>query len=289
MRALQAQGLPQVVACVAPGSAPEDKKNRVGVVKSLLSFMQYFVPSLSRVFDLSSPSDCANASRSLCEGHPTDVRWRSGRSWILAEDIRWEAGQDANWGQLQVTGVIRGAPLSANRLVHIPGHGDYQVEKIMSAPLPRSGRSTGMELEPSLLAEPDSEKADSLASTNDPDDLANEQTWPTEEEMQGGERVNEEQTPDAPKGTTPRRVKRVPKGWSEYQAAWIVEDDDDGESVDEDAGQESDVGMEETEKHVSAGEDDAEGMDDVPESEMEVSTHKGVRFQDLDVEEETRQ
>ena len=163
----------------------------------------------------------------------------------------------------------------------------------MSAPLPRaakSGRVSGMDVEPQLLAEPNQDDADSLVSSNDPDDMANEQTWPTEEEMQGGERVNEEQTPDAPKGTTPRRVKRVPKGWSEYQAAWIVEDDDDdGESVDEDAGQESDVGMEETEKHVSAGEDDAEGMDDVPESEMEVSTHKGVRFQDLDVEEETRQ
>ncbi|KAL5528759.1 TSR1 [Sanghuangporus sanghuang] len=298
LRALQAQGLPHVVACVASGLPSEDKKTRTGIVKSLLSFMQYFVPSLSRVFDLASSSDCANALRSLCEGHPADVRWRSGRPYLLAEDVRWEVGEDTNGGHLHVTGIVRGAPLSANRLVHIPNHGDYQVEKIMSAPLPRSGRGAGMEIEPSLLAEPDSENADSLISTNVPDDLANEQTWPTEEEMQGAEPGNEEQLPDAHRGTTPRRVKRVPKGWSEYQAAWIVdsedeeggEDDEDEQSVDEDSGKDGDVGMKgESETRGAADEEDEEEMVDLPEADMETSTHKSVHFQDLDIEEETRQ
>lgn len=33
-------------------------------------------------------------------------------------------------GRLEVTGTIRGGCLSANRLVHIPGAGDYQVESV---------------------------------------------------------------------------------------------------------------------------------------------------------------
>jgi len=37
-----------------------------------------------------------------------------------------------NTGTLRVTGVVRGAPMSANRLVHIPNYGDYQVEKVRS-------------------------------------------------------------------------------------------------------------------------------------------------------------
>lgn len=43
---------------------------------------------------------------------------------MLAEDVRWEAGR------LDVTGIVRGAPLSVERLVHLPNYGDFQVEKV---------------------------------------------------------------------------------------------------------------------------------------------------------------
>ncbi len=26
----------------------------------------------------------------MCEGRPEPVRWREGRSWLLASDVRWE-------------------------------------------------------------------------------------------------------------------------------------------------------------------------------------------------------
>ena len=122
LRTLQAQGLPTVVSCVAGG--PSDTKSRPGILKSLLSFMQYFVPSQSRIFDLDVSSDRINALRTLCEGKPSDVRWREGRAWMLAEDVQWDDGR------LDVTGVVRGIPFSANRLVHLPNYGDFQVEKV---------------------------------------------------------------------------------------------------------------------------------------------------------------
>jgi pre-rRNA-processing protein TSR1 len=130
LRALQAQGLPEVVS-VMSADASIDAKSRSGIIKSLLSFMQYFVPSQTRVFDMHSSSDRINALRALSEGKPEDPRWRDGRTWVLGEAAEWEDGT------LRVTGVVRGVPLSANRLVHLPNFGDYQISKVRG-PLPTS-------------------------------------------------------------------------------------------------------------------------------------------------------
>ncbi|KAF9527307.1 ribosome biogenesis protein tsr1 [Crepidotus variabilis] len=284
LRTLQSQGLPEVVTLLSP-SPTHDPKTKAAILKSLLSFIQYFVPSQTRVFDLDNCSDCLNALRSLSEGKPAAVRWRENRSWMLGESMEWEEGT------LKVTGVVRGFTLSANRLVHLPGFGDFQISKILSASVRRTPRScnvASMEVEPVVLAEPDVSGADSLVSTNDPDDIENEQTWPTEEEINDATCNNESDVPDAAEGTTPKRVRRVPKGMSEYQAAWIIDDDEDDEA-DGEANEE--------------GGDDAQGEGDVmneQEEEMEdlhidddmLTDHdrqEGVRFEDLNVEEEERQ
>ena len=131
LRTLQAQGLPDVVTTLYPDPSL-DQKSRASVLKSLLSFIRYFVPSQTRVYDIHSSSDRLNALRSLCEGKPSDVRWRENRTYILGEDVAWSEGV------LRVTGYVRGSPLSPDRLVHIPGHGDYQVQRVSTAcPLPR--------------------------------------------------------------------------------------------------------------------------------------------------------
>ena len=123
LRTLQTQGIPDVVSVVAPGHHV-DPKARVGILKSLLSFMQYFVPEQSRVFDLNILSDQLNTIRTLSEGKPRDVRWRQGRSWLLGESVGWADGS------LAITGVVRGAQFSPNRLVHLPNYGDFQVLKV---------------------------------------------------------------------------------------------------------------------------------------------------------------
>lgn len=45
-------------------------------------------------------------------------------------------GESAEWddGTLKVTGVVRGGRLSANRLVHLPNFGDYQVTQVRAYP-----------------------------------------------------------------------------------------------------------------------------------------------------------
>jgi pre-rRNA-processing protein TSR1 len=140
-----------------------------------------------------------------------------------------------------------------------------------------------MAVEPTVLSEPDPEEADSLVSSNDPDDMQNEQTWPTEEEMQNDSSqkpVEDTQLPDANLGTTPRTIRRVPKGTSEYQAAWIVDGDDEEDDCRRDSDERAQNGN--TEEIVE--------VPDHPEVEMEVEdSGKDVAFQDLEEEEEKKQ
>lgn len=100
-----------------------------------------------------------------------------------------------------------------------------------------------------ILSEP-TEEADDMVSTNVPsegEDLMNEQTWPTEEEIADAPAnvhrtfgTNLDSLPSANNGTTPKRLIRVPKGTSAYQAKWLAaiqsddEDDDDIDEEDED-------------------------------------------------------
>jgi pre-rRNA-processing protein TSR1 len=140
-----------------------------------------------------------------------------------------------------------------------------------------------MEVEPAVLAEADADAADSLISANDPDDLANEQTWPTEEEMNGGVDAIQPSIPDAENGTTPKVVRRIPKGMSEYQAAWIIDEEDDEEDEDgEQKGDSSEVEMDDVQ------EEEPEEMQDMV-MEEETDSRRSVAFQDLDHEEEERQ
>jgi pre-rRNA-processing protein TSR1 len=102
-----------------------------------------------------------------------------------------------------------------------------------------------------ILSEPTPSEADDLISTNVPsegDDLLAEQTWPTEDEIASapantnGNGIHrtfgtELMPPPALPGTTPRRLRKVPKGTSAYQAAWIPDEDDE---YDDDFGDEND-------------------------------------------------
>lgn len=205
-------------------------------------------------------------------------------------------------GTLKVTGVVRGAPMSADRLVHLQNWGDYQLRRIIAAP--RRSRDTGdgsMQVEDKVLSER-TEEADDMASEVEVDDLAGEQTWPTEEEMRGvGEGSN---AGDGP-GLKGRR-KKVPKGTSAYQAAWLLDDeeiesDEDGDTVSEGSIENEMVRNEKTIPRLNLGndlgdveqqgsekaqqEEDEEEYEDLPEE----TSNKAVAFEDMDMEEEKRQ
>lgn len=163
-----------------------------------------------------------------------------------------------------------------------------------------------------VLAEADKEDAESLVSTNEPDGMAGEQTWPTEEEMARTATLDDnsdKSLPDAFAGTTPKsiqkgklsKVKRKPKGMSDYMASWIIESDEEDEEGDEDEdGQarepENDIDMDGTEV-VKSENQPSNDPDDEEEEDEEMSmdasatkaSRKTVAFEDLGEEEEAEQ
>ena len=151
----------------------------------------------------------------------------------------------------------------------------------------KSSNDDAIEVEPVILGEPDPESADSLISTNDPDDLANEQTWPTEEEMKGVDQgAGGASLPDAKAGTTPKHIKRIPKGMSEYQAAWIVDSDEEDDEGDHEDGEDDAASADPGGRCEVEAPEEEMAMDELVELESKKSV---VAFQDLDMEEETQQ
>lgn len=245
LRTITALGIPESGVRALVTSLPEDENHSVhtAIRKSLLSFSQHFFPTITRIYSLDVPSELSNLTRSMSEGVPRGVGWREERARLLAEGIEWEdSPAEDEKATLKITGYVRGACLSADRLVHLQGLGDFQLAKIEAAPVASTSKrpANGMDAEPTsnILGEPTEDDQDDLQSTNVPDDeelLLNEQTWPTEEDMQSAPGYNADHTviPSALPGTTPKRLKRVPQGTSNYQAAWILDEGEDEDSVEE--------------------------------------------------------
>lgn len=142
LRCLQGQGIAEIVPIVqSPNPTTPPTPPPQATLKSLLSFIRYFFPSSQKVYNTSIASDASVAVRALCEGTPKDVSWREGRAWVVADsELGWvdDAEAEEGKGTLVVKGFVRGGRLSANRLVHLQNHGDFQIDKVrLTSPLSR--------------------------------------------------------------------------------------------------------------------------------------------------------
>ncbi|KAL5463486.1 hypothetical protein EMCRGX_G032382 [Ephydatia muelleri] len=175
---------------------------------------------------LETVQDATNVLRQLSSQKRKAVLCRDNRPHLLVDRLEF-SGQEQ--GVLKVSGYMRGKPLSVNSLVHIPGVGNCQMSQIDAPkdPYPLKARKDGchdndmctdmseeqMEEETKILEVVDPSKQQSLVSEVAVDPMEGEQTWPTDEELAAAE---------AGQGGR-KAVIRVPKGMSEYQAAWIME------------------------------------------------------------------
>ena len=196
--------------------------------------------------------------------------FRSHRTQVLAEKLEFlPNGDNSNEdiGILKIYGYVRNRALDVNSLVHIPGFGDFQMSaievfsdpNIMSKNKNKSNDLMDSEVKSELkfVLRTDPTKQQSLDSENMVDPMDGEQTWPTEDEIIA---AKEEQ----------KIIKKVPKGTSDYQATWIVDDDDEeGSDDDEESGSEEEDQMEAEE------ESDEDNVDDGEEDEMETMSVTG--------------
>ncbi|KAL4968496.1 small subunit rRNA maturation protein TSR1 [Aspergillus stella-maris] len=240
LRSIEGQGISNVVAVVQGLDQVNPPKKRPQVAGSLKSFLNHFFPAVDKVLSIDSRQECSNAIRSLCTATPKGIRWRDDRSWMLIENVAWPESAADEVDDVVITGVVRGKGLKADRLVHVPGWGDFQIDSITAAPLPtaKSKRDDAMNVD-------ENEASPVLDGPSaDQDDLAT--VAPEEIEMED----DVESMPDTDrKGVLlddhhyfsddddhiPSKPKRLPKGTSEYQSHWFLDDvSDSGSDIEDD-------------------------------------------------------
>nr|ODO01070.1 hypothetical protein L204_01795 [Cryptococcus depauperatus CBS 7855] len=171
LRCLQGQiGNAEVVACVQSPQSDSNQKNSLHPIrKSLLSFIKYFFPSVNKVYSSDTPNDSILLARALCEAVPRHNKGINSHAYLVAEThnmVTWtseEGDKEDAKGLLEVVGIIRGGGrFSADRLVHIPGSGDYQLDAIL--PAPRTSNDAALLEGSSPLSLP-TDNADDLTAT----------------------------------------------------------------------------------------------------------------------------
>uniref|UniRef100_UPI00398EB0DD pre-rRNA-processing protein TSR1 homolog n=1 Tax=Pristiophorus japonicus TaxID=55135 RepID=UPI00398EB0DD len=274
---LFAQGLPSHVF-VVQGVNDLPVKKRTDARKNLSKMLEKrFLEA--KLFHLDTEQEAVLVIRHIAMQKQRHLAFRQHRSYLLAQRAAFEASDESGLvGTLKVSGYVRGQTLDVSKLVHIVGHGDFQMSQIDGPPdpMPLNPKTTKkredaemrdpaaeMEEELKVLMKADSRKQESLESEVVPDPMEGEQTWPTDEELREAE--------DALKESR-KIVRRVPKGTSDYQAAWIL-DDEEEEEEEEDGEEGSDDDMEGEALSQASDESDGEGEADeecetmtVPES-----------------------
>lgn len=269
--ALLAQGLPTVFGTIVGLEQVQPKLKNETKKKVEKSFAARF-PTETKFFgiDRTSDADVSALVRYLCTITPRTY-WRNNRTYMHPAGVHFTPGENGSeFGTLHLTGHVRGQSLDVNNLIHLTGIGDFQILSVDTAndpyyydkrgpsayseKLTLEDRVTGTATE--TVALPNPEYQETLISTNAVDEMANEQTWPTEHDMLLAESLK----------ARPKLL--VPKGMSSYQARWLVPEDEEEVEDDEesDADDEHD-GMEVTEEPEEDYEDEPEELEEIDDEQ----------------------
>lgn len=275
LRASTAQGISTSIGII-PNILTYPKKNlQLDVNKSLLSFFQHFFPTEEKLYNIEINSEFDNLIRLICQKFPKSVNWRDSRGWLITDNIEVDESTDS----LIFEGVVRGEGFNSNRLVHLPGYGDFQIDKIE-----KLNRTDSAEYLPDL--------PESLQELNE-----------QELDMADYEDINDDGLGVRMEGKTyfndddniPTRKFNLPKGTSDYQAKWLIDDVLENASDIEDEDQPiSDDEMEETEPNFDNATSYAptEGGDDMQvdlspeEEERQFQLYKESAKEDLEFPDE---
>ncbi|CAI4057624.1 small subunit rRNA maturation protein TSR1 SKDI_04G1820 [Saccharomyces kudriavzevii IFO 1802] len=293
IRALELQGIASYIGVISNLSAVHEKeKFQLDVKQSLESYFKHFFPSEERIYNLEKNSDSLNVLRTLCQKLPRSINWRDNRGYVVADLVDFvETSPDS--GELVVEGTVRGIGINANRLVHIPDFGDFQISKIekISESLQRRKNAgdkitdnLGLDLSLQTVFESDINK-DNL------DEYAPEgvEDWSDYGEDFEYEDLTTARYDDH--GFLPGRDQTskkavVPNGTSDYQAKWYLDDvievnddEEDGQAI------EQEEAMMEIDDEMTMMDQGNEEMVDDERFEMEDSEG----FEELSPEEEERQ
>ena len=261
------------------GGSNNDLKHRAAAKKRLAAALERHLPGREpRIAVIggggsasssssSSSSDASALARTIADAHAPPPPWRRQRPSLLVERASFSEQGDGGDGRGELTltcNVRGGAGLAAASLVHVPECGDFQIERILAATAPRSGRAGSItggegkgsgngastmeasalvlasvpvgEREP-LVREAAAGAADAAGTRTE----NGEESFPAVEDMAAVEYALAAAAAGLPEQQrAARAARKLPAGTSEYQAAWLLDDDDEAGSDDEDKGGEED-------------------------------------------------
>ncbi|KAJ6833564.1 pre-rRNA-processing protein TSR1-like protein isoform X1 [Iris pallida] len=240
---LRSVGLPSTAVLIR--DLPVDLKGKQDLKKMSTSCLASEMPEDCKFYLADTKDELHKFMWLFKEQHLSAPHWRHQRPYIMSHEVFCDR-DDGNPGRctLFLSGYVRSHSLSANQLVHLSGGGDFQIGRIdvLKDPFPMNERKDRNSMEADDLHSievirtilPDPLKQEPLLVENIPDPLAGEQTWPTEAELAEADASN--------KGRKLKR-KKLPRGTSDYQAAWIVDDVDDIDDEDSHSNIEEGDGM----------------------------------------------
>jgi pre-rRNA-processing protein TSR1 len=247
LKAIESQGMSNCFTVAQGLDQQEPAKRRPQILSSLKSYISHWIPTTEKVFSLDNRQDASNLVRSICTTTTKGVHWRDQRSYMFIEDIAWQGGKSAvsedGTGEVVLTGVVRGRGLKADRLVQVGDWGDFQIEKITAAPLDsrKKGKEDAMAIdteEGEQVLERPSEDQDDLAELAPEetimDDVTNYAPSMAPSERKGVLLDDHHYFSDEEDEVHTHKPKRLPKGTSNYQSAWYLDDVSDSGSDLED-------------------------------------------------------
>ncbi|XP_031254615.1 pre-rRNA-processing protein TSR1 homolog isoform X2 [Pistacia vera] len=229
-------GLPSTTVLIR--DLPTDLKKRQESKKLCISDLASEFPEDCKFYPADTKDELHKFMWLFKEQRLTVPHWRNQRPYLMAQKVDMVADDcDSAKCTLLLNGYLRAHSLSVNQLVHVSGAGDFQLSKIeiLKDPFPLKSRKEQDAMESDEIHDaevirslaPDPSKQEPLLVENVPDPLAGEQTWPTEAEMAEADQNQKEKK---------LKKRALPRGTSEYQAAWIVDDtDEDDSDIDDDA------------------------------------------------------
>ncbi|XP_030570385.1 pre-rRNA-processing protein TSR1 homolog [Drosophila novamexicana] len=290
---ISAQGIPTPVVALMDLESINPKR-RTAAKQAAQKFISKLLPE-EKIMQMDTAAEGLNVMRRIGGQKKRLLHNVNNRPNLFGDLVEYVPNGEL--GTLKVTGYLRGQSLNVNGLVHIPGLGDFQLGQVDAPPDPykldksRDGEAAQVR----LLDRSNPEKQTSLQTENIPDPMDAEQTWPTEEEIEAAQKETKKT----------KLIKRVPKGYSDYQAAWIpdveeVEGNNDDDDADDD--EDDDMSDEDDEDFMSCDnksfEDECEKRDSDTEeyldsvsvsSEAAVNDEKYDQQMDFQEERETLQ
>lgn len=227
-----------------------------------------------KLLSLDTDTDGLNLLHKLSQHKLTPNTFNKLRPYVLAEKYHYQQDKlNHEVGTLSIYGYVRSRTLNANTLSYLPSLGTYQINQIFKREVSKTGEEAFH-----LLQQADETKQETLESEAVFDEMNAEQTWPTEQELAEAEKKTVK--------------KRVPKGTSDYQAAWILDSEDEEETDDDDDEDEETCSEEEDDNEDNEeSENEDEELYSEGDEEMETMTvdenNNVTRYDDkLDLEEE---